>query len=72
MDSGCLEPGESLEDNFDMNRDFLPEELIWLMDELLNREVCDMIRIDSVAHNISGRMADGVSAISNTLHVHSH
>lgn len=41
MDSGCLEPGESLEDTFDMEREFLPEELIWLMDQMLNREVCD-------------------------------
>lgn len=39
MDSGCLEPGESLEDTFDMNRDFSPSELVWLTDQLLNREV---------------------------------
>lgn len=39
MDSGCLEPGESLDEDFDISRDLLPEELIWLMDELINREV---------------------------------
>lgn len=44
MDSGCLEPGEALEDHFDMEKDFLPEELIWLMDQMLNREVCWLTR----------------------------
>ena len=39
MDSGCLEPDESLDEEFDMNRDFRPAELIWLMDEMLDREV---------------------------------
>ena len=38
MDSGCLEPGESLDEKFDTSRNFLPGELIWLMDELTNRE----------------------------------
>lgn len=39
MDSGCLEPGEALEDYFDMDKEILPGELIWLMDQMLNREV---------------------------------
>lgn len=39
MDSGCLQPGEAMDQEFDMRQDLLPEELIWLMDELLNREV---------------------------------
>lgn len=39
MDSGCLKPGESLDQDFDVSTGFLPEELIWLMDEMLNREV---------------------------------
>ena len=43
MDSGILEDGESLDDDFDMSRDLLPEELIWLMDELSNREVAWMM-----------------------------
>lgn len=43
MDSGCLAPGEALEDHFDMERDFLPEELIWLMDQMLNREVRQLL-----------------------------
>lgn len=41
MDSGCLELGESPEEQFDLNSPLLPEELLWLMDQLLNREVCD-------------------------------
>jgi len=45
MDSGALEPGETLEEEFDMDKEFLPEELIWLMDEMLNREVrCPTLR----------------------------
>ena len=39
MDSGCLEEGESLDQEFDMEHEILPEELVWLMDGLLNREV---------------------------------
>lgn len=40
MDSGALELGETLDEDFDMGKDTLPQELIWLMDEMLNREVC--------------------------------
>lgn len=72
MDSGCLEPGESLDQEFDMTKDILPEELIWLMDELLNREVC----LNSPRHPPSlpdiGGMVDGLSIISDTLHLRSY
>lgn len=50
MDSGCLEPGESLEEAFDMDREFMPEEMIWLMDEMLNREVGRVMCSIATAH----------------------
>jgi hypothetical protein len=40
MDSGYLEPGDSLEDDYDVLRDLLPEEVIGIMDQLLCSEVC--------------------------------
>ena len=46
MDSGCLENGESLDQEFDMEREILPRELIWLMDGLLNRQVSGLASTD--------------------------
>ncbi|CBX97049.1 hypothetical protein IAQ61_008005 [Plenodomus lingam] len=39
MDSGFLEPGETLEDNYDTLGPLLPEELIGIMDQLLCHEM---------------------------------
>jgi N-alpha-acetyltransferase 35, NatC auxiliary subunit len=39
MDSGYVNPGETLEDNYDVLRDLLPEELIGIMDMLLCHEM---------------------------------
>lgn len=39
MDSGCLEPGETLEDQYDVSRHLLPEEVIGVMDKMLCYEV---------------------------------
>jgi hypothetical protein len=39
MDSGFLEPGETLEDDFDTLAPLLPEELIGIMDQLLCHEM---------------------------------
>ena len=39
MDSGFLQPGESLEDGYDLGRSLLPEELIGIMDSLLGLQV---------------------------------
>lgn len=39
MDSGFLEPGETLEDDYDTLRALLPEELIGIMDQLLCYEM---------------------------------
>jgi hypothetical protein len=39
MDNGYLGPGETLEDNYDVARPLLPEEIIGIMDQLLCHEV---------------------------------
>lgn len=40
MDSGYLEPGETLEDEYDILRNLLPEEVLGIMDQILCHEVC--------------------------------
>jgi hypothetical protein len=39
MDSGFLEPGETLEDDYDTSSSLLPEEIIGIMDQLLCYEM---------------------------------
>jgi len=39
MDSGFLEPGESMEDEYDFSEGLLPEEIIGIIDQLLCHEV---------------------------------
>lgn len=39
MDSGCLAPGESLDEDYDVRRTLLPEEVLGIMDQLLCHEV---------------------------------
>lgn len=39
MDSGCLAPGESLDEDYDVNRSLLPEEVLGIIDQLLCHEV---------------------------------
>jgi hypothetical protein len=39
MDSGYLEPGESMEDEYDFTEPLLPEEIIGIIDQLLCHEV---------------------------------
>lgn len=39
MDSGHLEPGEALEDQYDIMREMLPEEVLGIMDQMLCYEV---------------------------------
>jgi hypothetical protein len=40
MDSGYLEPGETMEDEYDYSQTLLPEEIIGIIDQLLCHEVC--------------------------------
>ncbi|MCJ1415382.1 hypothetical protein MMC32_001714 [Xylographa parallela] len=39
MDSGCLAPGETLEDDYNILRELLPEEVVGIIDQLLCAEV---------------------------------
>ncbi len=39
MDSGCLEPGETMEDEYEFGQTLLPEEIIGIIDQLLCHEV---------------------------------
>ena len=39
MDSGYLAPGETLEDDYDVLRTLLPEEVVGIMDQMLCYEV---------------------------------
>jgi N-alpha-acetyltransferase 35, NatC auxiliary subunit len=39
MDSGHLEEGETLEDDYDVAQCLSPEQTIWMMDELFSHEV---------------------------------
>ena len=39
MDSGYLAPGETLDDDYDVWRELLPEEVVGIMDQLLCQEV---------------------------------
>ena len=40
MDSGFLRPGESVEHDYDVLRELVPEEVIGIMDQMLCFEVC--------------------------------
>ncbi len=39
MDSGCLAPGESLDEDYDVTRPLLPSEVVGIIDQLLSLEV---------------------------------
>ena len=43
MDSGYLEPGETMEDEYDFSQALLPEEIIGIIDQLLCQEVCSLL-----------------------------
>jgi N-alpha-acetyltransferase 35, NatC auxiliary subunit len=45
MDSGFLEEGDDLEDDFDFSQPLSPEQVVWLMDELVCREVRDLCNV---------------------------
>jgi N-alpha-acetyltransferase 35, NatC auxiliary subunit len=40
MDSGCLEATETIDDDYDVCRTLLPEEVLGIIDQLLCHEVC--------------------------------
>lgn len=46
MDSGYLEPGETMEDDYDFSQVLLPEEIIGIIDQLLCYEVRNPVDLD--------------------------
>lgn len=42
MDSGHLEEGETMQDDYDFSKALLPEEIIGIIDQLLCHEVCSV------------------------------
>jgi hypothetical protein len=44
MDSGFLEEGETMQDNYDCSKTLLPEEIIGIIDQLLCHEVGILIQ----------------------------
>jgi N-alpha-acetyltransferase 35, NatC auxiliary subunit len=61
MDSGHLEPGESLEDEYDILRPLSPEEVIGIMDQILCHEVSDL-HYDDVAKSSKFKLGAGCLA----------
>lgn len=45
MDSGCLSEGESLDEEYDVTKNLLPEEILGIIDQLLCLEVRDHCRL---------------------------
>ena len=46
MDSGCLAPGESLDDEYDFTRQLLPSEVLGIIDQLLCLEVGSPVGVE--------------------------
>lgn len=47
MDSGCLSEGESLDEEYDVTKNLLPEEILGIIDQLLCLEVCGPFTLSS-------------------------
>ena len=73
MDSGCLEADESLDDDYDVRRELLPEEVVGIIDQLLCHEVRNTLLRSgmSLTSPLDG-MASWLSAITNPLHKRLH
>lgn len=76
MDSGYLETGEALDDEYDVLRTLLPEEMIGIMDQVLCHEVKSLgLRRYSRAEYVDckpGCVAYGSSTFTNPLHLLVH
>lgn len=72
MDSGYLEPGETMEDDYDFSQPLLPEEIIGIIDQLLRHEVSLYMFNMGVLANIVGRLAYGSSPGTNNFYQFIH
>lgn len=74
MDSGYLEPGDTLDDDYDACKSLEPKELLGIMDQLLCNEVCSSY-LESLCMKGSvevGRLAHGTSFVTDLVHLGLH
>ena len=77
MDSGFLGPGESVEHNYNVLRELLPQEVVGIMDQMLCFEVCfdrnpntgSKRTILILIIGIVDDMAHGTSSLTITIHI---
>ena len=73
MDSGYLAPGETLEDEYDVLRTLLPEEVVGIMDQMLCYEVsihlCFPRTCLMLIEGYLGSMAYGSSIVPNSIYL---
>ena len=69
MDSGYLEPGETMDDDYDFTKPLLPEEILGIIDQLICHEVLplDIYSIFYVNDILDG-VAYGAPAGPDNLH----
>lgn len=71
MDSGFLEPGETMDDDYDVLRDLSPEQVIGIMDQLLCHEVRSLYLARGLADvEWAGSMACRKSFAADSVHIH--
>lgn len=72
MDTGFLQPGETMEDDYDVGRELTPAECLGIMDQILCLEVrvSDCIRQADAKQCALDGMAHGAPLIPNSIHEH--
>lgn len=71
MDSGCLEHGETMEDEYDFCQTLLPEEIIGIIDQLLCHEVMCLdneLFISITSLTFPDGLAYGTPTCTNSIH----
>ncbi len=68
MDSGYLEPGETMEDDYDFSQALLPEEIIGIIDQLIYHEVCYFNPRRRQGADVVDGMAHGTSIVTDNFH----
>jgi hypothetical protein len=75
MDSGCLAPGESLDEDYDVTRALLPSEVVAIIDQLLCLEVSEAVPQlvnKLVLTTVADGMAPRVSTVPDAVHQRLH
>ena len=67
MDSGYLEPDETMDDDYDFSQTLLPEEIIGIIDQLLCHEVSPSLQSE-VGLTLKDGMAHGTSSFPDNIH----